>query len=168
MDWAQFAVQWLHVLGGIFWFGGQLMMNFGVIPALTRLPLERQREAGRALESFLPKVVTPVAIATIVLGILRGTLFGPIRSADALTTPYGLTWLVALLAAIATAFWGMRVIAPTAARLYENDEAWIPGPDGRPPEVARIQTERVIRLGMIELLGFFVIFTAMILMRFGL
>lgn len=109
MDWVLFAVQWLHVLGGIFWFGGTLFLNVVVIPAVIRLPLERQRDVGRSLSAQLGRIVAPVAMATILLGILRGTVFGPLKSHDALVgTAYGLTWLVGLIAALATMLWGAR------------------------------------------------------------
>jgi uncharacterized membrane protein len=83
MDLGLFAIQWLHVLGGIFWFGATLTLNFGIIPAVTKLPLERQREVGIQLARQLNRVILPVAALTILLGIFRGTLFGPIKSADA-------------------------------------------------------------------------------------
>ena len=40
MDWAQVAVQWLHVFGGIFWFGGALFSNFVLLPAVRHIPLD--------------------------------------------------------------------------------------------------------------------------------
>jgi uncharacterized membrane protein len=46
VNWAQFVVQWLHVILGMLWLGGALYTNFILIPALGRLPLATQREVG--------------------------------------------------------------------------------------------------------------------------
>lgn len=169
MDWAQFAVQWLHVLGGIFWFGGTLYVNFVAIPAIMRTPPEHAREVTRALNHQGDRVIIPVAIATIVLGFLRGTVFGQIKSFDVLLgTAYGWTWLFGLVAAVGTLYWGARVLAPAAKRLVETDAAWTAGPDGKPTPEAQAAVAPVVRVALIELIGFAAIFTAMILMRFGL
>jgi hypothetical protein len=42
------------------------------------------------------------------------------------------------------------------------------GPDGSPTTELAAATNRVKRLVTLELIGFFIIFTCMILMRFGL
>jgi uncharacterized membrane protein len=44
MDWLQVIVQWLHVFLGIFWFGSTLYSDVILIPAVTSLPIARQRE----------------------------------------------------------------------------------------------------------------------------
>jgi len=47
----------------------------------------------------------------IILGVVRGTSLGPIKDlGDVLSTPYGVTWLVALVAAILTFLWGKIAI----------------------------------------------------------
>ena len=98
------------------------------------------------------------------LGIIRGTVFGPIKSVDALGTTYGITWLVALMAAVATFLWGLYVIGGAASVM----NAAPLGPGGEPtPELERATT-RVKQVAVLELVGFIVIFTCMILMRFGL
>lgn len=78
MNWLVFVVQWLHVLGGIFWFGGTLYVTFVLIPALRRGPPEYAREVSRNLNRQAERVILPVAVITIALGFLRGTVFGPI------------------------------------------------------------------------------------------
>jgi putative copper export protein len=169
MDWAQFAFQWLHVLCGVFWFGGTLYVNFVAIPALRRTRPEYAREATRQLNRQGTRVIEVVAVATIVLGFIRGTVFGPVKSLDFLFgTAYGWTWLIALVAAIATFLWGLRVLVPAVDRLLENDAAWTVTPDGKPTPETQAATAPVVRAGALELIGFAVVFTAMILMRFGL
>ncbi len=168
MDWIQVVLQWMHVLLGILWFGSAMAANFIVIPALARLPLDRQREFGEHYSAQLSRVLNVVAPLVIVLGVIRGTVAGPIQSLAALTTPYGITWLIALVAAGATYLWAKRVIEPAAARLdaVPIDAAF--DPDGRPSAAMLAALDAVKRAGMLELLGFIVIFTCMILMRFGL
>ena len=79
-------------------------------------------------------------------------------------TTYGITWLIALLAAIATFLWGRYVIGG-AARVMNAAPL---GPDGGPTAELERATTRIKQVAVLELLGFFVIFTCMILMRFGL
>ena len=46
MDWLQVVVQWLHVLGGITWFGTVIYGDFILIPALMTLTPDIQRAAA--------------------------------------------------------------------------------------------------------------------------
>ena len=109
MDWLQFGIQWLHVLAGITWFGAVIYNDFILIPGLMKLPIGVQRDAGQAVGAQANKVIIPAATAVIVLGILRGTIFGSIRSTDALFgTSYGITWLVAIVFAISAYLWASR------------------------------------------------------------
>lgn len=167
MDWLMFAAQWLHVLLGITWFGAAITSNFIFIPALMTLPLDRQREIGGAFGAQASKVLTIAAMGVITLGILRGTVFGQIRSLDALTTTYGITWLVALIAASATFAWGKRVIEPAIGRMNAIPVAEAFGTDGKPSPRMVEALNGAKRAGALELLGFIVVFTCMILMRFG-
>ena len=168
MDWFQFVAQWLHVLMGITWFGAAITMNFIVLPAMGKLPMDRQREFGRHLGEQADYVLIRVAMAVITLGVLRGTLFGPIKSLDALTTQYGITWLVALVAGISTFLWGTRVVGAGIHRMNSIPVEKAFNPDGTMTSAFSDAFALVKRNGMIELLGFFVLFTCMILMRFGL
>ena len=164
MDWLQFVVQWLHVLFGIFWFGSALYVDIILIPAISHLSLEKQREIGAALGVRGTAVFRVVVPILILLGLLRGTVFGPIRSLDALTTAYGLTWLVALVVTIALYRWAFTTYERALRALTTVPLA----PDGSAtPEVEAV-TNRVKRLAVLELVFFFVIFTCMILMRFAL
>jgi uncharacterized membrane protein len=165
VDWLVFAVQWLHVLLAILWFGNSLSLASITIPALNRLPLITQQQIGAELGNQGVRVFDIVAPAVIVLGFLRGTLFGPIRDAGALFgTAYGLTFLVALIVAIATFLWGRFVIVP-ATRVLASAPV---NPDGTPTAELDAALARAKRVTVLELIGFLVIFTCMILMRFGL
>jgi hypothetical protein len=165
MDWLVVGVQWAHVLLGILWFGNALVLSAIVIPAINRLPIVTQR----AISSYIGSRATPifhvVVPLIIVLGIVRGTAFGPINSVEAVFRSwYGLTWLVALAATAATYAFGVLVIVPALRRM---DAAPIAADGSATPELTA-ETTRVKRLVGLELIGFLTIFTCMILMRFGL
>jgi uncharacterized membrane protein len=164
VDWPVVVVQWLHVLLAILWFGNSLSLATITIPAISRLPLVRQQEIGAQLGRQGTRVFDIVAPAVIVLGLLRGTVFGSVRDTDALFgTTYGLTFLVALIAATATFLWGRFVIVPATRELAT---APVDADGTSTPELDTI-IARVKRVTVLELLGFFVVFTCMILMRFG-
>jgi hypothetical protein len=92
-------------------------------------------------------------------------LLGPIKDLEALFgTAYGLTWLVALIAAVLTYLWGRFAIG---GGIRAMEVAPI-NPDGTASPQLEAATERVKRIASLELVGFLVIFTCMILMRFGL
>ena len=164
MDWFVFAVQWAHVLLGILWFGTVLSLDVIVIPAINRLPIVTQRDVSAAIGGRATPLFQVVVPTIIVLGIVRGTVLGPIKSVDVLFgTPYGITWLVSLAATIGTYLFGLAILVPAIRRL----ETAPLGPTGVAPPELTAATERVKRLVGIELLGFLVIFTCMVLMRFG-
>ena len=100
----------------------------------------------------------------IILGVIRGTLLGPIKGVgDVFGTPYDVTWLVALIAAIVTFLWGRIVINGALQRM----NAAPVNPDGTATAQLEAETVRVKLVVVLELVGFLVIFTCMILMRFG-
>ena len=165
MDWVVFVVQWLHVLLAILWFGNSLSLAAVIIPALNRLPLVNQQQVGAVLGERGVRVFDVVGPAVIILGLLRGTVFGQIRDANALFgTAYGLTFLVALIVATATFLWGRYVIVPATQVLAKAPV----NPDGTPTAELDAALERAKRVTVLELIGFLVVFTCMILMRFGL
>jgi uncharacterized membrane protein len=163
VDWLQVGVQWLHVLAGITWFGAVIYADFILIPALMTLAPDVQRAAGGAIGARAVKVIPGTAIAVIVLG----TVWGRIHSLDALTTTYGILWLLALVLAVVTFAWAKVVIEPGIARINLIDPATATVPDGSvSPEMAAA-VNSVKQATLIELGLFVVIFTCMILMRFG-
>ena len=164
MNWWVVVVQWLHVLLGIIWFGNALVLATILIPTLNPLPLTIQRQVGGAYGERATRIFDVLVPTVILLGIVRGTVFGPIDGPDYLLgTAYGITWLVALITSLLTHLWGRMVITPAVRQM----NAIALAPDGSPPaELVRV-VGRVKRLVVLELIGFFVIFTCMILMRFG-
>ena len=165
MDWLAFGVQWLHVLLGILWFGYSLSLAVIIITAINRLALSRQREIGQYLGERGESVIDLVGPAVIVLGFIRGTFLGQLHSvSDVLGSAYGLTWLVGLLAATATFLWGKFVIVGALDAMNR-----LPlGADGTATPELVAATDRVKLVVVLELAGFLVVFTCMVLMRFGL
>ncbi len=165
VDWVVIAVQWLQVLLGILWFGNALVLDVIVIPAINRLPIVTQREISSYIGSRATPIFRAVVPLIIILGFVRGTILGPIKSLDVLLgSAYGLTWLTALSVTILTYLFGLVVIVPALRRM----DAVPVRPDGSPPPELAAATDRVKRLVSLELIGFLVIFSCMILMRFGL
>ncbi len=159
------SVQWLHVLLGILWFGNALVLDVIVIPAINRLPIVSQREISSQIGARATPIFHVVVPLIVILGIVRGTALGPIKSIDVLFgTAYGLTWLTALAVTILLYLFALFVIVPALRRM---DLAGI-GVDGSPTPALVSSTIRVKKLVGLELVGFAIIFTCMILMRFGL
>ena len=156
MNWVLFGVQWLHVLLGLFWFGYSLAVYFLVAPALVAMPEAAQRDVWGRLGTLAARVLPGVTGLVVLLGIVRGTVFGPINSLeDLFGTAYGVTWLVALIVTIGLIVHGARFLGPATVALRDA------------PNFEKAAA-RVRRLATADLAGFAVVFTCMILMRFGL
>ena len=167
MDWGEATLQWLHILFGTFWFGGALFANFVVVPAMMKLPAEPQQQFLKLFAHQSERMMLIAASGTIVLGFLRGTVFGDIKDAAGLSTAYGIYWLIGLVAACLTYAYGTWYLGPRASRLGADMAAAGIGPGGTmPPELAA-RMSRIKVLALLELVGFFVIFTTMILMHFA-
>ena len=167
--WGLIIIQWLHVLLGIFWFGSTLYLDVVVIPAVMTLPLEQQRTVSKPLTMFSDRVLNPAAILVIILGLVRGTIFGPVKTWSFLIgTAYGLTFLLAFLAAVATLLWGFFATGRAARHLEAFPLSEVVKSGGAVSLAFAAQVQRLKLFALVELLGFFIIFTCMILMRFGL
>jgi uncharacterized membrane protein len=151
--WLLTVLQWLHILFAIAWFGGSVAVNFLVVPAAALLPAAEQAGWWKAFMARSIAFFAPVAGATIIFGIARGIAGGVL---SVLSSPYGLTWIAALLLAIAVAVWGARLTNPATARIATSTASDL---------AANVAAAN--RLGRIELGGFLVIFTLMIAMHFG-
>lgn len=161
--WLTIVVQWLHVFCGIFWFGSRLVVTFILLPTMRRVPQAKQHAfLGELIRHFV-RVEPALGVATIALGFLRGTLFGEVISLQiALGTTYGLTWTTALVIGVMIAILG-GLVGGSFMRLQA-----IPVKDD-----GSSQAKFAKRLGTTEgysrlsLALFLLIFTCMILMRFG-
>ena len=153
MDWFTFGVQWLHVLLGILWFGYALSMYFLITPALVELPEGQGRITNARLAEIGTRVFPIVSVLVLLLGILRGTVFGRIQSVDALFTTYGIVWMIALLFTLGPDLHRCPVHGPGVGGIKD-------APD------YRAAGERIRAISRIDLGLFGVVFTCMILMRF--
>jgi uncharacterized membrane protein len=152
------VIQWLHVFLGVFWLGTVLYVDLILLPTLNRLPLPEQQRVGGLLGPRTSRVLLPVGLTVVLLGFLRGTVFGNLHSIDGvLGSAYGVTWLISLLLGLGVIVWGLLVLAPRAEALNTAKSA----------EQYGATVKRLRILVLIELLGFLAIFTCMILMRFG-
>jgi len=168
MDVFQMVVQWLHVLAGVLWVGGAVFFSVLIMPSFGVLPPEQQRRFGKALTARMTPYFQASAGIVMLMGIIRGTLLGPIKGLDVLFgTAYGQIWLAALILTIGLAVLGARFAGPTARRMYSDDSLWDFGP-GQPPPAGLMAHVQLLRtLSIIELLGFAIVFTLMILLRFA-
>ncbi len=171
MDWIQFAVQWLHVIFAIFWFGGSLYLDFVLMPVLQKIPPSSARDVGRAVVPRMAMLMRIAGVLVIVLGLLRGTVWGPLPPGDgslSFGSTYGMTWSISILLAIAIFAVGDGVVGRTARKLYGDDSLWSFASAGGPPPAGFTALAGRLRIGsLVQLVLFVAVFTCMILMRFG-
>jgi uncharacterized membrane protein len=153
VNWLQFGVQWLHVLLGIVWFGYAIAMYFLVGPTLAELPESQGRITNSRLGEVGRRVFPVVSVLVLLLGILRGTVFGRIQSFDELFTTYGIVWIIALVFTLGLIFTGARYMGPLLEGINESPDY-------------RAAGERIRAVSRIDLGLFGIVFTCMILMRF--
>ncbi len=166
--WSVMLIQWLHVLMGITWFGTVIFYNFVALPAVMSFPLKDQGVFIHSLAKYTPRLVVPASILVILLGILRGTVFGPIKSVSVLFgTAYGITWMIALAFALINFVEGIG-IGKLAESLNTIEVDAHTLKEGKVPTALATKMQQIKRRTFISLLVFIPIFTCMILMRFGL
>lgn len=150
-------VQWLHILFGITWFGGYIFMTFAVWPTLLRRPVPEAKAFFNDLAQPVSKLMMVSGTAVLLLGILRGTVFGIIRSFEVLfNTTYGLTWLVALTLTMI-----LTVHGAVSSKQYET-RIW-DGHQLRPEATHYLRDNNVFALVL-----FGAVLACMVLMRFGM
>ncbi|MBA3869121.1 MAG: hypothetical protein H0X30_08200 [Anaerolineae bacterium] len=150
-------VQWLHILFGITWFGGYIFMTFGVWPVLLLHPAAEARAFYMDLAQPVGKLMMISGSLVLLLGILRGTVFGIISSTDMLfNTPYGQTWLAALVLTIILTTHGAISSKNTEDRVWEGDHL-------RPDATRYLRNNNIFALVI-----FGVVLACMVLMRFGM
>ena len=153
MIWVLGALTFFHIAFAIAWWGTSAVLVSVVAPAALRLTADQQvawwRSVGDQVKVFLPVA----AGLTILLGIARGIAGGVL---SILGTPYGYTWIAALILGVGMGVWGARVTGVHSERLAESTV------DNVVANVASMQ-----RVGRIEQAGFGVLLLLMIAMRFG-
>jgi len=130
------------------------MLQLIFIPALKNLPYEAQHPWLQALSANYSRVIGPVGGVTVLLGILRGVFAGVLGS---LSTPYGITFVVAFVLAIPVIIVGARFIGPTAEKLAAAASR---------EEVVRLAGQ-ISRYGRVEASGMLVMLGLMVAMHAG-
>jgi uncharacterized membrane protein len=152
--WVLIALQWSHILAGIFWFGSAMTVHIIAFPAFRKFPPETRRAIIEAFAARYGRLVVAVAGLTIILGVLRGLTGGVL---GAISSPYGLTWVAAIILAVAIAVFEGARISPTVGKLIASSD----------PQQIEVLDKSLDGQGMIQLTGFVVLFSLMIAMRFG-
>ena len=146
------VVLYLHILAGIAWFGSSIFIIFVMIPTLRRMGATAVKEYLQAMEFASQRFFPAAGGSTVLLGIVRGLLFGV-----SLNTAYGKTYLAAIVLGVGILIYGVRVTGMNVRRMSA-------APAG--PEQAAL-IEHTYRFGFIEFAGFLVLLGLMIAMRFG-
>lgn len=150
-------VQWLHILCGIVWFGGYIFMDFVLWPVLLRMPAAQAKTASESIGRLAGPLMAVSGSLVILLGIVRGTFLGPIRSPITLfTSAYGLTWLAALVLALLLSAWGANWHTRLLGPVWEDEVL-------RPGAVTRLCAGIAV-----EMTGFGLILACMVMMGIGL
>jgi uncharacterized membrane protein len=152
-----YIVQWLHILAGITWFGGYIFMTFAMYPALFSRPATEAKGFFTALGKPISLLMALSGNLVFILGIIRGTVLGPVRSVEfAFTTPYGLTWVAALVLCVGLIAYGAIGSKGLEQKIWDGEQF-------RVGAAQRMRTE-----GLLSLIVFGIILACMVLMRFGL
>ena len=159
MTWPVFlrvAVEWLHIAIGIAWVGAHITFDFAVLPGLLRRPAAEAKAANEAIVAAAQPLFMS-GMLVVLLGIVRGTLLGPITSLDFLFgTAYGITWLVALVLTLGIGTWSGLWYGRLLGPVWEGDRI-------------RTGVRRRIHVGTaITLSGFAVVLGCMVLLGVGL
>lgn len=167
MDPVLVAIQFLHILAGVVWLGGSVFMNFFVLPAVFAQPVAQQRALARRVILGPERLMVAAALTTVVLGVVRGTVYGPIRSIDALGTRYGIVWTAAILVTVVVFAIGGRFTSPAARALINDDEVWDTAVGGPAPAQLADRIARVRRGFRLEMGGILIVLALMPVLRFS-
>lgn len=85
-------------------------------PTLLRLSVKPAQAANALIARFAGAVMATSGSLVVLLGIIRGTLLGRIKSFSFLFgSSYGITWLVALAVSVILIIWGLVGIIESLA-----------------------------------------------------
>lgn len=156
MPWGHVIIQWLHVALATLWFGGTMFMALVVAPALERAGPQAQCEVGAQIAHQTKRLFAPVGGLTILFGIINATIFGPVKSWDALyRSTYGGEVAISVILGIVLSVYGAAIGNKTATI------AATPAAE-RAPII-----NQVMNMSKLQLFTFFVAFTLMVLLRYS-
>jgi len=156
MSYVVIVLQFLHLLFAGILIGGTAYLNFVIWPVLLKRPSAEARAFFDA--SFKPiSLVMGLSGGMVFLtGILRGTVFGQIKSMADLSTPYGITFLLAAAMTIFMLIHGPRTGPMLLKTVWDGNKY---RKDSAPKAMAIVRFS-----GLMVLL----ILVCMILMHFGM
>jgi hypothetical protein len=140
--------------------------TFVQFPSAARLPSASQRIMGLQAQDQQETLIVVVGFLVIVLGILLGTVVGPLQSIDMVLTPYGFTWIAGFVMTVLVLSWEIFAVSGAQQRFLEDDAVW--QTSSATFALQRLQGwQRLLRLTWVELGGFGVILLCMVLMHYG-
>ncbi len=154
----------IHILLGIMWAGGIMFVGWGVYPVTLKMPLENQRKFLIQLMKWTHHLFTLIGSLVIFTGFLLGTVFGPIKSWEALFySTYGLLWLTAFFLGIFALLWGIFVGYRGMMRLFLDDFVWTEAVNGNKEPLMR-GLFRLTVMESMEVIGFIALVVIMVLL----
>ncbi len=160
-------VQWVHVAAAMLWVGGGVLLDVVLIGPLGRAPIERRRLIGDFLAPIATRFFAVTGGLTILFGLVRGTVLGPVTTLDALDSGYGVVWLASLLLTIAIAILGGRFLGPAFRRMQSDAALWKSGPDGGPTGELEAALRKIRRFARAQSVGFALVLAGMVMMGLG-
>jgi uncharacterized membrane protein len=148
-------VHWLHIAAAMVWMGAQTSVALLVFPALATRPGGEARAALGAFAARIPRLMQVSGIVVMVLGIVRGTVLGPIHSWSALGSRYALLMGLALVLMFVLIGYGMKTGPALAAAIWDGDAV-------RPGAQLAMRRHALIVLAALG-----IITLCMVAMRFG-
>ena len=138
MDLLNLVLHVLHIVAGVLWAGGAILMGFFVAPSA----LATRPESGRFMQYLtgsrkLPVFMTIYAWVTVICGV---AMFAPAMGnfdAGVMRSPRGITLTIGALIALAAFFEGMIFIAPAASKIGQLGQAIAASGKGPTPEQAQ-------------------------------
>ena len=164
MDAGLALVQVRHILGGAAWLGASEFASLVLVPFVFAQPIERQRDLVRTVILGPERLLIGAALLAAIMGVVRGTVFGPTRSTEAPGSQYGIVWLAAIAATVAIFAVGGLITSPAARRLAGDDALWAVPTDER-AAAGRADTVRRLRVGFaLELSGIVFVLALMVVL----
>jgi uncharacterized membrane protein len=152
----------VHIFLAIIWAGGIMFIGWGVFPATLKLTLDKQRHFLISLMKNTHNLFTLAGSFVIITGILLGTVFGPIKTWDALwNTTYGNILIAAFIIGIITLLWGVLVGYREMMIIFKNDFLWKEAENGNKRPLFG-QLIRLAALESVEAVGFVVLIFLMV------
>jgi uncharacterized membrane protein len=164
MDAVSATVQFVHVASGAAWLGGSLFANLFLVPFALRQPIDRRRDLIESLLLGPERIMIGAALLVIVTGLVRGVVFGPVATLEALSRPYGLVWLLSILIVAMVFVTGARLTGPAIHRLTNDHGLWDQSGTGASRRDA-ISRRLIIGFRM-ELGGILVVLGLMVVLRY--